>query len=97
VFLDINKISSLDGISTRMMKETAVTILSVLSTLFNLSISTGVVPDSWKISLITPVSKQGDLLDPNNYRTISLLPIIVSKVLERIILEKWCMLAVEHL
>ena len=34
-------------------------------------------------SLITPVPKQGDLLDPITYRPMLLLPII-SKVLERI-------------
>ena len=35
---------------------------------------------SWKISLITPVPKNGEPSDPNNYHPISLLP--VSKVLE---------------
>ena len=51
---------------------------------------TGVVPDSWKTLLITPVPKQGDLSDPNSYRPISLLPVI-SKVLEHIIFEKLCL------
>jgi hypothetical protein len=88
--LDTNKASGLDGISVRMLKETAATISPTLCTLFNLSIKTGVVPDSWKTSLITPIPKQGDLSDPKNYRPILLLPII-SKVLERIIFEKLCL------
>ena len=91
--LDTNKASGLDGISVRMLKETAATISPILCTLFNLSITMGVVPDSWNTSLITPVPKQGDLSDPNNYRPISLLPVI-SKVLERIIFEK--LPAAEH-
>ena len=43
---DTNEASGLDGISTRMLKETAYTIAPVLSALFNKSISTSTVPDS---------------------------------------------------
>ena len=87
--LDTNKASGLDGVSARMLKETAYIISPMLCTLFNESISTGTVPNSWKVSLITPVPKHGEPSDPSNYRPISLLP-IVSKVLERIIFEKIC-------
>ena len=52
--LDIKKTSGLDGISVRMLKETVATISPILCTLFNLSIKTGVAPDSWKTSMITP-------------------------------------------
>ena len=74
-----------------MLKETAYTIAPVLSALFNKLILSqiGTVPDSWKLSLITPVPKHGKLSDPNNYCPISLLP-IVSKVLEHIIFNKLC-------
>ena len=71
-----------------MLKQTAVTISPILCTSFNLSIMTGVVPDSWEILLIIPVPKQGDLPDPNNCPILS-LPII-SKVFEHIIFEKLC-------
>ena len=54
----------------------------------NINSQTGTVPDSWKLSLITPVPKHGKP-DPNNYRPISLLP-IVNKVLECIIFNKLC-------
>ena len=84
-----NKASGLDDISAKILKSTAVAISLVLSTLFNISISTGTVPDCWKVSLVTPVPKQGKPSDPSNYRPISSLPII-SKVLERIILGKLC-------
>ena len=87
--LDTNKASGLDGVSARMLKETAYTISPMLCTLFNKSISTGTVPSSWKVSFITPVSKHGEPSDPSNYRPISLLP-IVSKVLERIIFKRIC-------
>ena len=79
----------MDGISTRMLKETAYTIAPMLSALYNKSISSGTVPDSWKLSLITPVPKHGEPSDPNNYCPILLLP-IVNKVLEHIIFNKLC-------
>lgn len=87
--LDSNKASGLDGISVKMLKETALTVSPILTAIFNHSISTGTVPDCWKTSLITPIPKQGDPSDPHNYRPISLLP-VVSKVLERVIFDKLC-------
>ena len=69
----------MDGISTRMLKETAYTIAPMLSALYNKSISSGTVPDSWKLSLITPVPKHGEPSDPNNYRPILLLPIVTKQ------------------
>ena len=60
-------------------------IAPVLSAPFNKSISTGTVPNSWKLSLTAPIPKHGEPSDPNNYHPIVLLS-IVSKVLECIIL-----------
>ena len=51
------------------------------------NIQTGVVPDKWKVSFISPIFKNGDRSDVENYRGISKLP-IVSKVLELIIVNK---------
>ena len=47
-------------------------------------ITTGILPDSFKISKITPLFKKGDISMLSNYRPISLLPTI-SKIFERIL------------
>ena len=54
---------------------------------FTHSLSSGVVPPSFKRAAITPVFKSGDRSVPSNYRPISLTSVI-SMVLERII-RKW--------
>ena len=49
-------------------------IIPVYAKLFNIILSTGIVPDDWAISIIRPIYKnRGDDTDPNNYRGISLL------------------------
>ena len=45
---------------------------------------TGEIPSEWKSANITPVLKKGRKEDVNNYRPISVLP-IVAKVFERIV------------
>ena len=49
--------------------------------IFNLSIEYSLFPDSWKKANITPLPKEGNLLDVNNYTPISLLP-LPGKLLE---------------
>ena len=67
--------------SARMLKETASSIAPMITAIFNMSLSTGVFPDSWKSSLIVFLPKSGDLSNPSNYGPVSLLT-IVSKLLE---------------
>ena len=59
-------------------------IVDPLVHIFNLSLESGVVPDSYKIAKIIPIFKKGDTEDPNNYRPISLLTAF-SKILEKIV------------
>ena len=80
--LDVKKSSGADGISAVMLKRTAHAIAPSLTTLFNLSLKTGVFPRDWKLARVVPIPKIGAKSNPANYRPISLLP-IVSKVLER--------------
>ena len=47
-------------------------------------IKTGIYPNAWKKSNIVPVHKKGDMQIVNNYRPVSLLP-IVGKVFEKIL------------
>ena len=79
--LDVSKSTGIDGVSSRMLKYTALNIAPSLTKLFNLSIIAG-CPDDWKIARIVPIPKANDMSSPSNYRPISILP-IVSKVLER--------------
>ena len=73
-----------DGISSHMLCNSASSIANSLTRIFNLSLSTGVVPWEWKLSNITPINKSGDKGPVSSYRPISLLSLL-SKILERII------------
>ena len=83
--LDINKATGSDGIPVRLLKKTADQIAPSLTMLFNKSLRLGIFPEDWKLANIVPIFKEGkrDLVE--NYRPISLLPVI-SKVLERCVL-----------
>ena len=85
--LDTNKASGPDGITSRLLKETAEQIAPSLTQLFNQSLSCGTVPDNWKLANVVPVYKKGNKTHVENYRPISLLS-IVSKVLERCVITK---------
>ena len=63
--------------------------------IFNQSISQGTFPDDWKYAKVTPLYKQGDRGDVNNYRPISVIP-IVAKVFERILYEQLYAYLEEH-
>ena len=73
-----------DGISTKLLKRISATIAPHLSHLFNLCLSQGIFPANLKNAIIVPIFKSGDPFSFNNYRPISLLPVI-SKVLENIV------------
>jgi hypothetical protein len=80
--LPTNKAVGLDGISGFALKAGALAIANSLSELFNLSLSSGVYPDSFKKAKVSALHKSGDLSNPDNYRPISILS-VVSKILER--------------
>ena len=81
-YLDTTKSTGTDGISSKMLKCTALSIADPLHKLFNLSISTGTLPIDWKVGRITPVPKGANNSLPSGYRPISVLP-TVSKLIER--------------
>ena len=67
-----------------MLKDAAVVVAKPLTRIVNESLSQGTVPSEWKYAKITPLFKKGLSTDMDNYRPISVLP-VVSKVLERIV------------
>ena len=81
--LDTNKATGSDEIPARLLKDTASVIAPSICKLFNKSLKQGKVPQDWKLANVVPVYKEGDKEYTENYRPISVLPII-SKVLE------WC-------
>ena len=75
-----SKVTGLDGIPPRLLKDEAHEISRLIAYLTNSSILTSLIPSGWK--RVTPIYKCNS--DPNNYRPISVLPLI-SKVMERVI------------
>ena len=73
-----------DGISNELLKLLKIELSKLLTLIMNQMITTGIFPDSFKISKITPLFKKGDVSMLSNYRPISLLPTI-SKIFERIL------------
>jgi hypothetical protein len=71
-----------DGISTKILKVSSNYIISPLTYICNKVILSGVFPDRFKFSIVKPVYKKGDRMNPANYRPISLLTSF-SKVLEK--------------
>lgn len=71
-----------DCIPTSIIKQCSSELVVVLCYLINLSFEKGVFPEKLKISVVKPIFKKNDKLDLNNYRPITLIPIL-SKVFEK--------------
>ena len=77
-----SKTTGPDNLPPGLLKDCGDAISNQLCHLINLTLQTGVVPNEWKIAKVIPVFKSGDRTDPNNYRPISVLPVL-SKILEK--------------
>lgn len=60
-----------DGISAELIKKLHIYLIEPLKYIINLIFKTGIIPKSFKSSIITPVFKSGDKSLINNYRPIS--------------------------
>ena len=85
--IDISKSSSVEHLSSKVLKDAFTVLPHVLVRIFNLSLETGTVPNSWKHAIIVPLKKCGNSSDVNNLRPISLLP-IQGKILEKIVQKR---------
>ena len=81
--IDIHKGSGIDYLPSFILKDVFEVIISQLVYLFNKSMSTGIFPDSWAIATITPIPKAGNKHIANNWRPISIIPLI-GKMMEKL-------------
>ena len=79
-----NKASGLDKFPVKLVKIAAPYITKSLTAIFNRSISTGIFPCDWKVAKVTPIHKDGDKSDMDNYRPISVISII-AKIMEKLV------------
>ena len=80
--LKLKKVTGLDGLPARLLKDSAVAKADCVTHLVHLSIKSGTVPSGWKQAKVVPLFKSGNKDDLDNYRPISILPIL-SKILEK--------------
>jgi hypothetical protein len=90
--LDVTKAVGPDRISPWILKEGAEALSVPLSMVYNRSLETGDLPESWKTANVVPIYKKGDRQEALNYRPVS-LTCIPCKVLEKIVRKR----LVEHL
>ena len=78
-----NKAPGHDNISMKIIHQSFQNIAQHLVTIINISLSTGVFPESLKIAKVIPVFKADDPTLFSNYRPISILPAF-SKLFEKV-------------
>ena len=81
-----SKATGLDCISVKLLKLAKPSIITPITFILNKSILTGEVPMEWKAARVVPIFKSGDRESTNNYRPVSILPII-SKIIEKFVHE----------
>ena len=89
------KSSRVDGIPPKLLMETVEQISIPVARVFNLSLKEGVVPFEWKEANIIQLFKKGSRNKPENYRPMSLTPVIC-KLLERFIKDHMVDFLVKH-
>ncbi len=85
--LESKNSSGIDSISTKIVKEIMPFIIDPVVHVFNLSLRSGYIPDSYKCAKVIPIFQSGSKSEFTNYRPISLLSSF-SKLLEKIIAQQ---------
>src|SRR6218665_302265 len=87
-----DKTPGIDEIHPKFLKEVRHEVGAILSTMYNESIRTGIVPKDWRDAIVKPLFKKGNRSETGIYRPIS-LTCMVCKVLESMVKR----VIVEHL
>ena len=72
-----------DGITNKLVKQLRDPLLYPLTVVINRSMVDGCFPSIMKPALVTPLFKTGKRVISNNYRSVTLLPVL-SKILEKV-------------
>ena len=80
--LNPSKSTGLDNIPARFLRDGASVLKGPLTHIINLSITSGIVPDDFKVAKVKQLFKKDKQTDVGNYRPVSILN-IMSKVLEK--------------
>ena len=86
--LNLSKATGIDNLSGKFLKDGAHVLARPISQLCNLSIKLNFFPRRSKIAKVKPLFKKGSKTDPQNYRPISLLPLLSNIIIERIVHEQ---------
>ena len=82
-----SKATGVDKIPAKVLKLSADIIAPSLTTIFNQSLHTGIFVNDWKLARVQPIYKSEDRSKCENYRPISILP-VVSKIFEKEIFQQ---------
>ena len=84
VFSHLNRLRRSNA---KIIRECADLISVFLYDLFNKALLSGIFPDDWKCARVSPLFKQDEASDLNDYRPISVISLI-AKVFERIVYDQ---------
>ena len=85
--IDGNKATGIDEIPIKVIKAAVDILAKPITGLINKIIDTCKIPDEFKTALVTPTFKTGDRTKADNYRPLSVLP-VMSKILEYVIKDQ---------
>ena len=71
-----NKATGLDDLPPGLLKDSAEVISAPLTHLINISLMTSTFPADWKEAKVIPIHKSGVRSKCENYRPISVLPVL---------------------
>ena len=85
--LNVNKSGGYDEMSPTVIKAISNIVVKPLTYIYNQTFLTGVIPNEFKMAIVTPVFKSNDKESFSNYRPISVLPCF-SKILEKLMYKR---------